>query len=57
MSTRAAPDPEPRTKAELVPFTEGDFHALAPSLARIGAGSVSGMEVLRRPLPTSSAVR
>jgi hypothetical protein len=27
-------DPEPQAKAELLPFEEGDFHALAPALAR-----------------------
>lgn len=34
MAARTDPDPEPSAKAELVPFTEGDFHALSPALAR-----------------------
>lgn len=34
MVTRADPDPEPRAKAELVPFTEGDFHALSSACSR-----------------------
>lgn len=34
MSSPRGPDPEPRVEAVLVPFAEGDFHALAPALAR-----------------------
>lgn len=34
MPTRTDADPEPQAKAELVPFVEGDFHVLSPSLAR-----------------------
>lgn len=34
MSSPAGPDPEPRVEAALVAFTEGDFHALSPALAR-----------------------
>lgn len=34
MTKAARPEPEPAAKAELVPFEEGDFHCLAPALAR-----------------------
>lgn len=34
MSTASRSEPEPSAKAELVPFVDGDFHVLAPALAR-----------------------
>jgi hypothetical protein len=34
MATRTDSDPEPRAAAELVPFAEGDFHALSSACAR-----------------------
>ncbi len=34
MSKTIGSDPEPPSKAELVPFEEGDFHSLSPGLAR-----------------------
>lgn len=34
MTTVPRPEPEPHAKAELVPFEDGDFHVLAPALAR-----------------------
>lgn len=34
MAEAIRPDSEPKAQAELVPFEEGDFHCLSPSLAR-----------------------
>lgn len=34
MAEAIRPDSEPQAKAELLPFDEGDFHCLSPSLAR-----------------------
>jgi hypothetical protein len=34
MAARTDTDPEPQARAELVPFTEGDFHALSSACAR-----------------------
>lgn len=34
MASRTDADPEPRAAAELVPFSEGDFHALSSACAR-----------------------
>jgi hypothetical protein len=34
MGKAVGSDPEPHARAELVPFEEGDFHALSPALAR-----------------------
>ena len=34
MAAKTEPNPEPASRAELQPFSEGDFHALAPTLAR-----------------------
>lgn len=53
MSSPRGPDPEPQVEAALVPFAEGDFHALSPALARDPQYNDRRLELRRKLLSLS----